>query len=398
MNPSINQLHTYPFQKLTQLKQGITPATKPHIALSIGEPRHQPPQVALDALANGLSRLNEYPATKGLLELREAIARWCKQRYSLPAIDTEFEILPCNGSREAIFSFIQAIADNSKPGAKIAIPNPFYQIYEGACILAGVEPLLIPCCQESDWKPDFQTIDQDIWCDVQALILCSPGNPTGAVLTVEDYEGIWALAEQHDFIIAADECYSELYPNSAPPPLGLLEYISHNKGANFPRAIVFHSLSKRSNLPGLRSGFVAGNKEIMQDYLLYRTYHGCAMPIANQLASVAAWDDEQHVIENRNAYDTKFQDAIEQLKDVTEVKRPDAGFYLWLAVDGCDIEFTKELYREENVTVLPGQFLARGEHNNPGYGQIRIALVAELDTCHEAISRIKHFIQRRQSC
>lgn len=300
MNPNLDLLQPYPFEKLNQLKAGITPTQQgEHIALSIGEPKHQPPQFVLDTLANELGRVSNYAATKGLAELRSSISSWASQRFHLQGMDSERQVLPVNGTREAIFAFTQACIDGSKANAKVLMPNPFYQIYEGAAFLAGAEPVFLNCLKENDFIPDFEQVSEEQWQNCQLLFLCSPGNPTGAVLSSEQLQKLIALADEYDFIIASDECYSELYFDEDKAPTGLLQACSELGRHDFNRCMVFHSLSKRSNLPGLRSGFIAGDAELISKFLLYRTYHGCAMPVQTQLASVVAWQDEEHVKANR---------------------------------------------------------------------------------------------------
>lgn len=395
MNNRLAQLQPYPFEKLAQLKASVTPpASLAHIALSIGEPKHAPPPFVVDALARNLHGLATYPSTKGLVQLREAIARWATLRFSLApgSLNAEHNVLPVAGTREALFSFTQACV---QPGedALVVMPNPFYQIYEGAALLAGGRPHFLNCTESNDFAPDFDAVDEQVWRDCQVLVLCSPGNPTGAVLGVERLQQLIALADRYDFIIASDECYSELYFDEQAPPAGILQACADMGRHDYRRCVAFHSLSKRSNLPGLRSGFVAGDAAVLQQYLLYRTYHGCALPVPTQLASIAAWQDEQHVIDNRSLYRRKFSSVLETLGDSLRVEMPQAGFYLWAETPIDDREFSQQLFAAQNVTVLPGQFLARDTASgNPGRNRIRMALVADFDECVEAARRIKSFV------
>ncbi|MBB3167844.1 succinyldiaminopimelate transaminase [Simiduia aestuariiviva] len=391
MNPNLNQLQAYPFERLAQLKQGVTPPSSDHIPLSIGEPKHQPPHFVLQALTDNLDRLGNYPATKGIPELRQAIAHWLEHRFALSHVDAERQVLPVNGTREALFAFVQAVVDRSQP-ALVVSPNPFYQIYEGAAFLAGAGIHFLNCDQQQGYLPDYDAVSADVWQRCQVLFVCSPGNPTGAITPLATFKKLIALADQYDFVIASDECYSELYFD-APPP-GLLQACEQLGRTDYRRCVVFHSLSKRSNLPGLRSGFVAGDAAILQPFLLYRTYHGCAMPIPNQLASIAAWRDEQHVVENRRRYRDKFDAVLAELNGCLDVSRPEASFYLWPRVELSDTEFTRELFRAHHVTVLPGTFIARDTpQGNPGAHHVRIALVAERDACVAAARRIRAFVE-----
>ena len=396
MNPDLNRLQPYPFEKLADLKQGITPATdKAHIALSIGEPKHQPPAFVLDKLASSLDSIGQYPLTKGSLELRSSIANWLVTRFTLgkDGINPETQILPVNGTREALFAFAQAVIDRNK-NPHILMPNPFYQIYEGAAFLAGATPAFYNTTSETGYLPDFDAISEADWQQCQLLYICTPGNPTGAVIPKEQLKKLIEKAEKYDFIIASDECYSEIYFDESNPPPGLLEAAKEIGNEDFKRCIVFHSLSKRSNLPGLRSGFVAGDAEIIKSFFKYRTYHGCAMPPPTQAASISAWSDEQHVINNRLLYKTKFNAVVEILSPVLDVTLPDAGFYLWTQTPIIDTDFARNLYAEQNVTVLPGQFLSRSSNNiNPGKNHIRMALVATVDETVEAARRIHQFVE-----
>jgi len=397
MNPDLTLLHPYPFEKLAALKAAVSaPAHLTDIMLSIGEPKHEPPAFVLDTLVKNLSRLSNYPTTKGLPELRTAIAAWASKRFQLNAgtFTADQHVLPVNGTREALFAFAQAIVDRRKPDALIVSPNPFYQIYEGAALLSGAQPYFLNCTPENNFIPDFNAVPADIWQRCQLLFICSPGNPTGAVMTTAQLKDLIALADKYDFVIASDECYSELYFDEANPPAGLLQACAELGRDDFARCVVFHSLSKRSNLPGLRSGFVGGDAKILEKFLLYRTYHGCAMPVPTQLASVAAWADEQHVIENRTAYRQKFDAVLDVLAGVLPVTKPDASFYLWPKTPINGEAFAQQLFAQQKVTVLPGSFLAReADGINPGEDYVRLALVAPLAECIEAAHRIKQFIQ-----
>ncbi|MDT4799831.1 LL-diaminopimelate aminotransferase [compost metagenome] len=395
MNDALNQLQPYPFEKLRALLAGAQPAGKKAIALSIGEPKHRSPAFVAEALAANLEQLAVYPTTLGIPALREAIAQWCERRFKVPAgwLDAARHVLPVNGTREALFAFTQAVVNRADSGLVVS-PNPFYQIYEGAALLAGAEPHYLPCLAENGFNPDFDAVPADVWQRCQILFLCSPGNPTGALVPLETLKKLIALADQHDFVIAADECYSELYFDEHNPPPGLLTACAELGRSDFRRCVVFHSLSKRSNLPGLRSGFVAGDADILKSFLLYRTYHGCAMPVQTQLASVAAWKDEVHVRANRAMYREKFDAMLDILGPVLDVQRPDGGFYLWPKTPVDDETFTRELFAREHVTVVPGSYLSRAVDGfNPGAGRVRMALVAPLAECVEAGERIRDFIK-----
>lgn len=394
MNPDLDKLQPYPFEKLAALKAGITPpANLTPIALSIGEPKHPAPELVRAALVDNLAQLSTYPSTKGIASLREAIAGWAQRRFQLRALDAETQILPVNGTREALFAFAQAVIDRNIDPVIIA-PNPFYQIYEGAAYLAGAEPHFVSCNPERGFVPDFDAVPTAVWQRCQLLFLCSPGNPTGAVLDLPTLQKLIEFADRYDFTIASDECYSEIYFDEEQPPLGLLQACRLLGRDDYRRCVVFHSLSKRSNVPGLRSGFVAGDAQILNRFLLYRTYHGCAMPVQNQLASVAAWNDEQHVRDNRALYRRKFDTVLDILGDSLDVTKPQAGFYLWARTPIDDGEFTQRLFASQNVTVLPGQYLAREAvaGDNPGRNRVRMALVASFDECIEAAQRIRTFM------
>jgi len=396
MNSDLKRLQPYPFEKLASLKQGITPVKHlAHIALSIGEPRHAPPAFVLKELARSLDKIASYPLTKGTLELRQSIANWLVQRFKLPAdsIDAEQHILPVNGTREALFAFAQAMV-NRENRPLVCMPNPFYQIYEGAAFLSGAEPYFYNTTRDNNYLPDFEAIDDKTWQRCQVIYICTPGNPTGAVITKQQMQWLINKAEEFDFIIASDECYSEIYFDDNNPPCGLLEAAAEMGNTDYKRCVVFHSLSKRSNLPGLRSGFVAGDASLMQGFLKYRTYHGCAMSGHHQHASICAWNDEQHVVDNRSMYRQKFNTVLEILSPHMDVKLPDAGFYLWPQTPISDTAFAQKLFAEQNITTLPGQYLSREAHGiNPGENHIRMALVATLEETTEAAERIKHFLQ-----
>lgn len=398
MNPLLSQLQPYPFEKLRQLFATITPnpAYRP-ISLGIGEPKHPTPAFIKKALADHLDGLASYPSTAGTDALRATIAGWLERRYGLPKLDPATQVLPVNGSREALFALAQTVVDPTQQ-ALVMCPNPLYQIYEGAAYLAGAQPYFVNCDPARNFAPDFASITHEVWLRVQLVYVCSPGNPAGAVLTLDDWAELFALSDRYGFVIAADECYSEIY-FKAEAPLGALE-AAHKLGrTGYPRLIGFSSLSKRSNVPGMRSGFVVGDSEIIRKFLLYRTYHGSAMSPSVQSASIAAWNDEQHVIENRKKYMAKFSQVTPLLQEVMDVALPDAGFYLWARVDRQfaidDIEFVKRLYAEYNVTVLPGSYLGREAHGvNPGQNRIRMALVAEVEECLEAAHRIVEFSKK----
>ncbi|WP_129140647.1 succinyldiaminopimelate transaminase [Modicisalibacter coralii] len=398
MNPDLDALKPYPFEKLAALKAGVRPADRSPIALTIGEPQHAPPAAVLEALARHEGDVARYPATAGLPELRETLAGWATRRFGLApgSLDPARHVLPVNGTREAIFAFVQAAVDRRRP-AKVAMPNPFYQIYEGAALLAGGEPLYLDCNADNAFRPDLDAVPAEVWREVQVAFVCSPGNPTGAVTPLEEFETLIRLADEHDFIVASDECYSELYLDEAAPPPGLLEACARLGRDDYRRCIVFHSLSKRSNLPGLRSGFVAGDAALIEPFKRFRTYHGCAMPLHVQKASIVAWNDEIHVRANRDAYREKFAAVTEILAPVMDFAAPRASFYLWPAVPGGDDEaFTRELFAAEHVSVLPGRYMSRdGANGNPGAGRVRLALVAEAAATAEAARRIRAFIERR---
>ena len=413
MNPLLDRLQSYPFEKLRALFASANPpaGVKP-ISFGIGEPKHPTPQFIRDAVSASLGGLANYPATAGTDALRQAIAAWLTARYKLPHVDPVANVLPVAGSREALFAFAQTIVDSetyrhaqSAQGAAamppvVLCPNPFYQIYEGAALLAGAEPFYVNSDPARNFACDFSAVPAAIWARAQLLYVCSPGNPAGAVLTLDDWREIFDLSERHGFVVASDECYSEIYLDEAKPPLGVLE-AAHRLGRGMERLVMFSSLSKRSNVPGMRSGFVAGDPAILRRFLLYRTYHGTALSPVMQSASVAAWQDENHVRINRSKYAKKFQIVTPLLAEVLDVAMPDAGFYLWARVDRLgvdDAEFARRLFADYNVTVLPGSFLARDTvTGNPGRDYVRLALVAELEECVEGAHRIVEFCRSLQN-
>lgn len=395
MNPDLEKLQPYPFERLNALLRDVSPPDKRPIALSIGEPKHATPALIGAALQRHLgSGLATYPLTRGMAALREAICDWLTARFALPpgSLDPEHNALPVNGTREALFAFAQAIVDRRRP-AVVLSPNPFYQIYEGAALLAGAEPHYLPCLQHNAYLPDFDAVAEQTWKDCQLLYLCSPGNPTGAVIPQPVLQQLIALADRHDFVIASDECYSEIYFDDGDAPAGLLQAAAAMGNTEYRRCVVFHSLSKRSNAPGLRSGFVAGDAQLLAGFLRYRTYHGCALPLHQQHASIAAWRDEEHVRDNRRLYREKFDAVLAALDGCLDVARPDAGFYLWPRTPISDEDFARELFARQHVTVLPGRYLSREvEGLNPGAGHVRMALVAEPAECVEAAYRIHQFV------
>lgn len=394
MNPNLNQLQPYPFQRLRELFSGVTPNTSYQaINLSIGEPKHATPKLIQDALIDNLAGLANYPTTAGVLGLRQAISAWATCRYGIPALDAEKEIIPVNGSREALFAFAQAVIDRLRPDPVVISPNPFYQIYEGAAFLAGAEPYFINTLPEQNHAMDFDGVPEAIMQRTQLVYVCSPGNPSGKVMSLEQWRHLFALSDRYGFVIAADECYSEIYFDEKNPPLGALQ-AAHQLGRDYTRLVVFSSLSKRSNVPGMRSGFVAGDAKILERFLLYRTYHGCAMSPTVQAASIAAWNDEAHVIDNRTQYAAKFRAVTPLMQSVFDVQMPDAAFYLWAKTNMPDTECAVRLYRDLNITVLPGSYLAREAHGiNPGQNFIRMALVASYDECVEAAQRIVQLLK-----
>ena len=406
MNPLLARLQPYPFERLRRLFADVTPnpALRP-ISLGIGEPRHATPDFLKQALADSLgTSLTGYPATAGEPGMRQACAGWVQRRYGI-ALDPATQVLPINGSREALFAFAQTVLDPTREGATVVMPNPFYQIYEGAAFLGGAEPHYVASDPARNFATDWDSVPEAVWARTQLLYVCSPGNPTGAVMPLEEWRRIFELSDRHGFVIASDECYSEIYFRDE-PPLGGLEAAQRLGRTGFPRLMSFTSLSKRSNVPGLRSGFVAGDAALIKAFLLYRTYHGGAMSPAVQAASIAAWNDEAHVVDNRRQYREKFAQVTPLLANVLDVALPDAAFYLWAGVPAAfaqacpglsaDEAFARDLLAQYNVTVLPGSYLARETGGvNPGTGRIRMALVAEPAECFEAATRIVEFVSRR---
>ncbi len=395
MNPRLAQLQPYPFQKLRELVAGVAP--NPDLApidLSIGEPKHATPGFIKDALVAGLDGLAHYPITQGGEALRQAIAAWVRRRHGV-ALDPATQVLPVNGSREALFAFAQAAVDSTRHGRRTVVsPNPFYQIYEGAALLAGARPFFLNALPENGFRMDWARVPADLWETISLVYVCSPGNPTGKVMTLEDWRELFALSDRHGFVIAADECYSEIHCREDDAPLGALA-AAQRLGRDLRNLVVFNSLSKRSNVPGLRSGMVAGDAAVIRQFLLYRTYHGSAMNPAVQAASIAAWNDEAHVVENRRLYAAKFAAVLPRLREVLDFDVPDAAFYLWARVPGGDdTAFARRLLEKQHVTVLPGSYLARDAAGaNPGRGFVRIALVDTLPACVDAAERIAAFVR-----
>lgn len=388
MNPGLAALEPYPFERLRALFAGVKAADQTPIPLTIGEPQHAPPAAVLEALAASLTEVKRYPSTRGIPALREAIADWATGRFALPGLDAERQVLPVNGTREALFAIAQTLVTPGEPGRVIS-PNPFYQIYEGAALLAGTTPVFVPATAATGFLPDFSTLSADEWQRCELLYLCNPGNPSGAVMDVEALKALIERASAFDVTIVSDECYSEIYLDEHAPPPGLLQAAAELGLSDYRGCLAFHSLSKRSNLPGLRSGFVAGDADLLDRFFAYRTYHGCAMPLHHQLASVTAWRDEAHVQENRQRYRTKFAAVLPILASVLPMTRPDAGFYSWPETPFDDERFAQRLLEACNVSVLPGQYLGRAaEGVNPGAGHVRLAWVAEEAHCIEAAERI----------
>lgn len=398
MNHGLDRLQPYPFERLAALRARVpAPDGRTLINLSIGEPRHDTPECVRSALAGALAGTAKYPATRGLPALREAIAGWASRRFSLPAgtLTADAHVLPVNGTREALFAIAQCVVAAGGTRDKVLMPNPFYQIYEGAALLAGGEPVYLDCPAETGFRPRWEAVPEQTWAQTALVYVCSPGNPAGNVLDADDYDALLALADRHDFVVVADECYSELYLDEAAPPLGLLEHCARRGRDDFRRCLVMHSLSKRSNAPGLRSGFVAGDAALIEPFYRYRTYQGGAMPEHVQHASVAAWSDETHVVENRALYRAKFAAVVPLLADVCDVAAPQAGFYLWPQVGADDERVCERLLGQAGVLVLPGSYLARDAGaGNPGSGRVRIALVAGEADCVEAASRIRDVLGR----
>ncbi len=398
MNPYLDRLLAYPFERLGALKSGIQPpAGCPSVMLSIGEPKHPPPAFVVSMLSDGdalAKDLATYPATRGSDDLRAAIAAWVRRRFDAE-VDPALQVLPVAGTREALFSFAQAVL-SGRSGSTVVLPNPFYQIYEGATLLRGAEPYFVNCSEATAHRPDFRAVPEAVWRHCELLYLCSPGNPTGMTEDLETLSWLLEQADRHDFVIAADECYSEIYFDEAAPPVGLLQAAAATGRTDFRRCVAFHSLSKRSNLPGLRSGFVAGDGAILADYYRYRTYEGCALPNHVQRVSAAAWQDEDHVIENRAAYRRKFAAVTPILRPVLEFPDPHGAFYHWITTPGDDETFARELYAARNITVLPGTYLGRDAHGiNPGKGHVRIACVAPEQDCVRAAEAIAEWVSAR---
>jgi N-succinyldiaminopimelate aminotransferase len=398
VNGRLELLAAYPFERLATLKRGITPpASLAHIAMSIGEPKHAPPPFVIEALRRELARLDSYPVTAGLPETRASFAAWLGRRFKV-RVSAENMVLPVNGTREALFSFVQAMVSQragSLGPPVVAMPNPFYQIYEGAALLAGAQPVFLNTTSANRFQPDLDAVPVEVWRHCDILFLCSPGNPTGAVLSLDFLRHALRLAEKYDFVVASDECYAELYRDESAPPPSLLQAALANGHDSFERCVVFHSLSKRSSVPGLRSGFVAGDPGLIKPYLLYRTYHGCAMPVPTQLASIAAWNDDAHAAVNRALYREKFARVVPILAPVLDVVEPDGAFYLWPDVARDDEAFTRDLFATQNLTILPGSYLARDTPaGNPGRNRVRISLVPPLDECVSAAQRIRSFLEK----
>ncbi|MGL4185330.1 MAG: succinyldiaminopimelate transaminase [Thiotrichaceae bacterium] len=396
MNPDLARLQPYPFEKIRVLLEGLTPANLPAISLAIGEPKHPTPDFIYQAVIQNLQGLANYPLTKGSVALRESIAHWLTWRFQLPSnsLNAEQHVIPVNGTREAIFAFAQAVIDRQQRDAAVVMPNPFYQIYEGAAFLAGAEPIFLACTDDNQFVPDFNAVAPEVWQRCQLLYICSPGNPTGAVMSIAQLQSVLRLAEQYDFIVASDECYSELYFDETQAPAGLLQAAAQMGNTTWQRCVVFHSLSKRSNAPGMRSGFIAGDAAILSKFLHYRTYHGCAMSPPYQAASTAAWQDEAHVRINRELYRQKFKAVLDILAPVMDVQMPEAGFYLWAKTPISDEVLTQKVFTQAHVNVVPGSYLARTVDDlNPGANRIRMALVASLEECIEAAQRIRRVVE-----
>lgn len=394
MNPEIQLLQPYPFERLSTLLEDVQPAEIDPIALSIGEPRHEAPAAALNAMIESIRGMEIYPSTNGSVELREAMASWASTRFNLPKLSAADEIIALNGTREGLFAVAQCTLDRQSNKTLVLMPNPFYQIYEGATYLAGLQPEFYDAAATPDGKPDFTRIGDETWAATQMIYVCNPGNPTGGTLSVDEWQILLNLSDQHDFIIISDECYSEIYREQAGPPVGLLQAAAATGNDSYRNCMVFHSLSKRSNLPGLRSGFAAGDARLIKLFSSYRTYHGCSMPPPVQQASIVAWSDEEHVRENRACYDEKYDAVLDILSPVVEVARPNAGFYLWPQLPIDDETFTREMLAQHNVAVVPGSYLAREINGfNPGRGRSRLALVAELDDCVDAAKRIRTYLE-----
>lgn len=392
LNRDLQLLQPYPFERLRQLYAGITPGTQSPISMQIGEPKHAAPPFIAEEILRGMSGLSSYPLTAGTPKLRIAIRDWISHRYGIPPLDTDLEVLPVNGSREALFAIAQVVIDRTAKNPRVVCPNPFYQIYEGAALLAGAQPYFVNCTEDGGFAANFSDVPDAVWAATQLAYVCSPANPSGHVMSLDEWRTLFELSSKFGFVIASDECYSEVYFEEGSPPLGALAAAHALKIQDYERLIVFSSLSKRSNLPGMRSGFVAGDRNLIKKFLLYRTYHGSAMSPMFQAASTAAWSDEGHVIANRQAYAEKFNAVMPILANRYPAKMPQAGFYVWLRLDEDDQTFAKEIYRRYNLSVLPGSFLSRNSDNiNPGHGYVRLALVSSLEECVAAAERLDHF-------
>jgi N-succinyldiaminopimelate aminotransferase len=394
MNPDLNKLQPYPFQKLAALFREVTPNSGYRaISLSIGEPKHATPQFIRDALIDNLAGLANYPTTAGSDALRSTIADWLAKRYGIPVPDFKTQVLPVNGSREALFAFAQTVIDRTKSNPVVVCPNPFYQIYEGAAFLSGATPYFLNTLADDDYALNFSQLPETVWQSTQLIYVCSPGNPTGRVISIQEWQILFEMSDRYGFVIASDECYSEIYFDT--PPLGALEAAQKLGRKDYRNLVVFSSLSKRSNVPGMRSGFVAGDARIIEKFALYRTYHGSAMNPVIQAASIAAWNDETHVAENRKLYCEKFAKVVNTLGSALPLCMPDAAFYLWVPTPISDTAYAQALYRDYNVTVLPGSFLARSAQGiNPGENFVRLALVANVDETVEAAQRIAEFSRK----
>jgi N-succinyldiaminopimelate aminotransferase len=399
MNPRLGLLQPYPFEKIRTLLSGVTPPRDLRaINLSIGEPQHPTPALVKDAFTANLAGLARYPQSKGLPELRSAMAAWIARRHGLGSIDPETQVIPVTGSREAIFSIAQAVLDPAERDALVVCPNPFYQIYEGASLLGGAQPYFVNGIASKGFRPDWSAVPPGIWKRTRLLFACSPSNPTGRVMPADEWRRLFELSDQYGFVIVSDECYSEIYFDESAPPVGALAVAKQLGRDTYPRLVAMGSLSKRSNAPGMRSGFAAGDAAILKDYLLYRTYHGTAMSNTVQAASIAAWQDESHVLENRRLYREKFAAFYDLVNPVMPLTMPEAAFYFWAAVPGDDETFARELMAEANIMVLPGSYLSRDAHGvNPGRGFVRLALVSTVEDAVEAGTRIAKFVRERHA-
>jgi N-succinyldiaminopimelate aminotransferase len=397
MNPRLGLLQPYPFERLRGLLAGVTPpAGMAPISLGLGEPQHPTPALIKQAVTANLAGLSRYPATAGQPELRETIAAWIARRFVLKSLDPATQVLPVNGSKEALFSLVQAALDPEERDALVICPNPFYQIYEGATLLAGARPYFVNSLPANGLKPDWSSIPNDVWAKTRMVIACSPSNPHGRVMTMDEWKLIFELSDKHGFLIVADECYSEIYFDEAKPPLGALAAAQSLGRDGYPRLVSLSSLSKRSSAPGLRSGFVVGDRKVLESFLLYRTYHGSAMSNTVQMASIAAWKDEAHVIENRRLYREKFAAFFERVNPVLPLTMPQAAFYFWANVGGDDTVFARELYTATGITVLPGSYIGRDAHGvNPGRGFVRMALVSTVEESIEAARRLQDHLAKR---